>query len=412
MSIESIIGIISGVITIGLFVPVVYNYFKKRSLTEMMNSLVNRNYSTVQHQKILRRMNRVLVGAKISESYIQGFVLNNRGKEAVFKEICEKNDIEPTREICVKMLGADMKKFREEYNTRRRTRIGDAVQNKASDLQPAMNKPQAVYMSELLRTRYPETCARLIEILEKHGTEYHFLKGTKDIWCRDYMPVRTGSGKLVQFRYDPSYLKGKPEWEESRSDVDYVCHLNGLNVQKSDINLDGGNVLICDGRAIISDRVFSENPNKEKKALLQELSHLLECEIIIVPSIREDFTGHADGMVRFVDRNTILGNSLKDEYKYWRDGIMKVLSEYDLNYIEVPFITDMKDRKHPNSALGIYVNYLEVNDLIIAPVFNRPEDEEVVSILKIAFPNKIVETIDYKEVALEGGLVNCSTWVN
>ena len=29
MSIESIIGIISGVITIGLFVPVIYNYFKK-----------------------------------------------------------------------------------------------------------------------------------------------------------------------------------------------------------------------------------------------------------------------------------------------------------------------------------------------------------------------------------------------
>ena len=412
MAIESIIGIISGVITIGLFVPVVYNHVKKQPLTDLMNSLVNSNYSTSKHRKILRKINRMLVGAKISDSYIQGFVLNNRGKESVFKDICEKNDIEPTREICVKLLGSDMKKFREEYNNKRLHSIDGAVQNIASNPQPEVDKPQAVYMSELLKNRYPETCNRLIAILEKHGAEYHFLKGTKDIWCRDYMPVRTESGRLVQFRYDPSYLKGKPEWEESRSDVDEVCRLNGLNVQKSDINLDGGNVLMCDGRAIISDRVFSENPQKEKQALLQELSQLLECEIIIIPSINEDFTGHADGMVRFVDRNTILGNRLEDEYKYWREGIKKVLSEYNLNYINVPFLTDMKDRKHPNSALGIYVNYLEVNNLIIAPIFNRAEDEEVVAILEKAFPNKQVETINYNDVALEGGLINCSTWVN
>ena len=270
---------------------------------------------------------------------------------------------------------------------------------------------QTVYLSELLMDKYPETCKNLIAILEKHHVKYSFIKGTKDIWCRDYMPVQTESGKFIQFRYEPSYLKGKKEWEDSRSDVKEICQLNNINATFSDINLDCGNVLICDGRAILSDRIFSENPNYEKDSLINELSKLLECEIIIIPAQNGDYTGHADGMVRFVDRNTILGNKLADEYKYWQKGMQKVIDTYNLTYIDVPFITDIKDPKHPGSAIGIYVNYLEVNNLIVVPIFNRDEDRQVLEILQRTFPNKKIETIDYNDVAKEGGLLNCTTWV-
>ena len=270
---------------------------------------------------------------------------------------------------------------------------------------------QTVYLSELLMDKYPKTCKNLIAILEKHHVKYSFIKGTKDIWCRDYMPVQNESGKFIQFRYEPSYLKGEKEWEDSRSDVKEVCRLNNINATFSDINLDGGNVLICDGRAILSDRIFSENPNYEKDSLINELSKLLECEIIIIPAQKGDYTGHADGMVRFVDRNTILGNKLADEYKYWQKGMQKVIDTYNLTYIDVPFITDIKDPKHPGSAIGIYVNFLEVNDLIVMPIFNRDEDRQVLEILQRTFPNKIIETIDYNDVAKEGGLLNCTTWV-
>lgn len=270
---------------------------------------------------------------------------------------------------------------------------------------------QTVYLSELLMSKFPETCKNLIAILEKHHVKYSFIKGTKDIWCRDYMPVQTESGKFIQFRYEPSYLKGKKEWEDSRSDVKEVCRLNNIDATFSYINLDGGNVLICDGRAILSDRIFSENPNFEKDSLINELSKLLECEIIIIPAQKGDYTGHADGMVRIVDRNTILGNKLADEYKYWQKGMQKVIDTYNLTYIDVPFITDIKDPKHPDSAIGIYVNYLEVNDLIVMPIFNRDEDRQVLEILQRTFPNKIIETIDYNDVAKEGGILNCTTWV-
>ena len=225
------------------------------------------------------------------------------------------------------------------------------------------------------------------------------------------MPVQTESGKLIQFKYDPSYLKGKKEWEDSRSDVKEVCKLNNIDALFSDINLDGGNVLICDGRAILTDRIFSENPNYEKDALIDELSKLLECEeVIIIPAQKGDYTGHADGMVRFVNRNTIIGNCLTNEYKYWQKGMQKVLDTYNLTYIDIPFFED-NDPKYPDSAIGIYVNYLEVNDLIVVPIFNRETDKQSVEILQKTFPNKQIRTINYNEVAKEGGLLNCTTWV-
>ncbi len=411
MTIESIIGIIAGLIAIGGALLSLYNKFKKRPLTALMYQLVDKKLTNEQHKAILRKMN-IQLGGKISKEYIHDFVLNDRGRETVFMDICESNNIEPTEEICKRFLNGDMKKFRATYlgkmaNEKKDTSSEDSLIFPSS----LDNAGQTVYMSQMLMEKYTDTCKNLIKILEKHKVNYSFIKGTKDIWCRDYMPIQTKSSRFIQFKYDPSYLKGRKEWEESRSDVKDVCRLNNIDATFADINLDGGNVLLCEGRAIVSDRIFSENPEYETETLVSELSKLLECEVIIIPAQNGDYTGHADGMVRFVNRNTIIGNRLEDEYKYWQKGMQKVLEKYNLTYIDMPFLTDMKDPKHPDSAIGVYVNYLEVNDLIVMPIFGREEDKQAAEILQNSFPNKKIETINYNDVAKEGGLLNCTTWV-
>ena len=262
MTIESIIGITASLITIGGLVIAVYKLIKKRPMTELMNQLVDKKLPSKQHRKILRKMS-IQLGGKIKNEYIQKFILNDRGKEAVFMDICESNEIEPTEEICKKFLGADSRTIRNKYNENRHGITSPVKKNEMPLPNSLVKGVQIVFMSELLMNKYPETCKNLIAILEKHHVNYSFIKGTKDIWCRDYMPIQTESGKLIQFRYEPSYLKGE-EWDSIRSDVREVCEKNGLNPRFSDINLDGGNVLICDGRAIISDRIFAENPNYEK----------------------------------------------------------------------------------------------------------------------------------------------------
>jgi agmatine/peptidylarginine deiminase len=423
MNIESIIGITSGIIGIVGGVYGGYYWLEKRfqkpPMSTLFDQLTNKKLSDTERREILKKLNCYpLINNRIKENYIQNFTLEKRGREAVLFDICDNNDMEPTDDLCKELIGACMPSLQKKYQEKRQVineettseRIDPISINEPKEKAVQYSTEQIVYLSALLKTKYPDTCERLIRIFDKHHVKYGFLEGTKDIWCRDYMPIQTKSGKFIQFKYEPSYLKNDNGWDESRSDVEKVCKLNNIDAESSDINLDGGNVLLCDGRAIISDRVFSENQDWNREKLVSELSRLLECEIIIIPAENDDMTGHADGMVRFVNRNTILGNKLADEYKYWRDGMQKVIEQYSLKYIDVPFFLP-KDPKHPLSAIGVYVNYLEVNNLIILPVFGRDEDEQVISIIKSVFPDRIIEAIDYNDVAKEGGLLNCTTWV-
>ena len=70
---------------------------------------------------------------------------------------------------------------------------------------------EVFYLSTLLPRQYPSDAETLFTALAAHDVPYALLDGTRDIWLRDFMPVRTGSGKLVSFRYEPSYLKNDPD---------------------------------------------------------------------------------------------------------------------------------------------------------------------------------------------------------
>ncbi|GAB6162128.1 hypothetical protein JCM12298_12870 [Desulfothermus naphthae] len=77
-------------------------------------------------------------------------------------------------------------------------------------------KTNFLYFSDLLPSKYPIFWRNLAEILQQAEINYNFLAHTKDIWCRDYMPVQIDKNEFIQFKYDPDYLKGwtKPlKWQ-------------------------------------------------------------------------------------------------------------------------------------------------------------------------------------------------------
>lgn len=268
-----------------------------------------------------------------------------------------------------------------------------------------------VYLSECLKTdgRFAECYSGLIRLLDKYHVKHKLLTNTKDIWCRDYMPIQIDRDRFVQFRYEPSYLKDELELQSNTKEV---CKANNIMPTFSDINIDGGNIVNWTDRAILTDRIFSENPKyTDKSKLIAEIEKFLEVEVIIIPQIKDDLTGHADGLVRFVDRNTLIGNDREQEWIYWKNGMNKILKQYNIDYIDIPFV-DYKDKKHPEHAIGCYINYLEVGNLIVLPIFEveNNKDQEVYKIFKQVFPNRQIETINFNEVGKFGGLLNCTTW--
>ena len=421
MSIESTLSIVASLLAIGGAIWGGYKLVKQKPLTALMTELADKNTSIKRQHRILTIIDKrlMLSSQHISSSYINGFHSNGRSKLAIFYDICNENQIEPTPEICKLLLGYDEKKFRNDWTTRHLKTDSNtmtSIHPKAKIMKTTdkdKTGTETVYLSAIIAKQYTETCKRLTDILNKHNKPFAFLEGTKDIWCRDYMPVQTPSGKLIQFKYDPTYLKD-PEYSDSRSDVRLVDEVNKIHPIFSDINLDGGNVVMFGNKAIVTDRIFSENPDWDKEKLINELYTLLECEIITIPAYKPeyDFTGHADGMIRFVDENTVLVNNLDQDFKYMKNAIVKALERANLRYINFPWF-EHKIKGNNDHAIGIYLNYLEVGNLIVMPVFGVPgnRDLEALAILKEVFPNKIIETIDYNDIALTGGILNCTTWV-
>ncbi len=268
-----------------------------------------------------------------------------------------------------------------------------------------------VYLSDRLKTEpfFNSNYETLTLILKKNNIPYKLLQSTKDIWCRDYMPIQKEVNKFIQFRYEPSYLNKSLDIQSNPKEV---CNDNAIVAEFNNINLDGGNVIQWADRVIISERIFTENPERpDKNELITELEKILEAEIIIIPQINTDFTGHADGYLRFVSRNTVIGNHREIEHKYWKNALNKVLKNHNIEHIDCPFFIH-KEKKHPHHAIGSYMNFLEVQDLIVVPIFEvaNNKDAEVFDIFKSVFHDRKIETLNFNNVGMFGGLLNCSTW--
>ena len=259
------------------------------------------------------------------------------------------------------------------------------------------------YFASRLTKQYLSDTANLTAALDTHNIPYRFLPNTKDIWVRDFMPVRTGSGKLVSFRYEPSYLKNDPDLRtDFRKDL---APQLGLSVTYSNINLDGGNVVFSPSgaRVLISDRVFSENPEYPSAALMRELSELLEAEVLIIPSLKSDMTGHADGMARFLDDRTVLCNRPLSSCGF-EQQVKRAVQDCGLDAVDFPFVP-----AGGVSAVGCYLNYLETERVVFLPVFGIEQDAEAETSARQLFSKEIVP-VNIREIAQQGGCLNCISW--
>lgn len=234
--------------------------------------------------------------------------------------------------------------------------------------------------------------------------DYRLLDGAHDIWLRDFMPVRTSTGRYVSFRYEPSYLDDYPE---PRTDFakEFFPQLSLEDIVFSDIDLDGGNIVFSPSRrtAVISDRVFLENWGCSSAELVQELEKLLQARVIIIPSLRSDMTGHADGMVRFISETAAVGNRSYSLYGL-EANIRTTLRSHGIEVYDFPYFSAKGD-----SAVGCYLNFLETEQALFLPVFGVDMDSEAIETAEAMF-KKTVVPVNVNEIAAQGGVLNCISW--
>lgn len=244
----------------------------------------------------------------------------------------------------------------------------------------------------------------------KRKIELHLLENTKDIWCRDYMPVQLKKNLFVQFQYTPSYLNKYPKLRTNPNDV--TAKLN-LKIIESPLIVDGGNVICNHNTVIMTEKVFSENKKRfTKRQVIYQLKKVFDTDrIIFIPVEAGDTFGHADGMIRFVNSSRVLISLTPSVNSKAVVEIVKRIEKFGLRF--VPLVCKQSDRKNSFGdyhATGNYVNFLEIGNHILLPQFGIAEDKEMLRQIKYIFRKREISTIDCRRLAHGGGVLNCCTW--
>lgn len=255
-----------------------------------------------------------------------------------------------------------------------------------------------ILISNLLIKNHATIANTLRSILNKYDIKCEILE-TKDIWMRDFMPFLLDDGRLVSYDYDPDYLKD-----------DKYNHLRTkIQPLKEHINLvlDGGNFVRLGSKAIMTDKIFIENPSKTKTEIIEIIKQKCALnELIIIPRQPYDMLGHSDGMVRWIDENSVLVNDFSNESKSFNDRLVKSLKKHGL---KIKFLKYGEGFFSKTRDWGAYLNSIKIKDILIVPIYGIVDDDVAVEQIKKIYSGCSVETINLREIIELGGALHCIT---
>ena len=250
------------------------------------------------------------------------------------------------------------------------------------------------------------------------GTEIELtpIKNTSDIWMRDYMPIQIDKKTFVTYYYQPDYLSCKERkhlitkrfastakieenrnkfWNENESRLPFYAP-NAV-LRECRLVLDGGNVVVCGEKVILTDKVFIENRPKSTDYVIGELKRAFGKEVIIIPSDPYEIDSarkenelplcHADGVLAPIDDKTILIADYGNDPLGYVPQLMNALTPHfkPKNIKHFDFGEDWTE------DAWIYINFLRIGDLVLMPTVNyiKKSKEEGNETTNLAYQEKL-----------------------
>lgn len=276
----------------------------------------------------------------------------------------------------------------------------------------------AIYFSSLFAWHYLNVYKEISDILVYHHIEHGTLLHTKDYWCRDYMPIQWGFKSYIQFRYEPDYLKDKPQYKTNIIPV-LKAMSRDMDITQSPLIVDGGNVVVCEANSkwigscmrgrkpivIMTEKVFQENSQIDQSEVLAILKeNFYGADIVFLPWDKYDICGHTDGIIHNIGDGKILVNLKVYPPEIEREMRRRLSDDFA--------VIDLKLSKYDENSWA-YINMLQTRDVIIIPGLGLPTDGEALSQIKELHPSydgRIYQINIAPIIKKWGGALNCLSW--
>ena len=267
-----------------------------------------------------------------------------------------------------------------------------------------------VFFSGLLPKKCPILNQRITEALEINRIPYAYFSETKDIWCRDFMPIQITEDRFVSYKYTPNYLQDKTGLHlQTNPEAVLQAQQNRLthvlqNAVKVDLVLDGGNVVKCGDTVVMTEKIFAENRDKSINKVDRILKDAFQCDVLYLPWDHKETFGHSDGIVHYAGDGRILLTNYDDISPYYYNRFRKALEKH-FEGIPLKYVTK---RQHARS--WAYINFLQVGKLVLVPQLGLEEDTQALEQIGNALPGCEVVGIPSLEAVRRGGALNCISW--
>lgn len=263
-----------------------------------------------------------------------------------------------------------------------------------------------VFFSDLLPSRCPLLYKNLTDKMYEKGVHFGLLHNTKDIWCRDYMPIQIGTRRFIFYKYNPDYLQ-TPYYCNTITDVKEIEHINCLENAETvylDLIIDGGNIVKCGETIVMTEKVFVENKGKSRSLVIKQLEDAFQCDFVFLPWDRNENFGHSDGIVHYIGNNQIIMTNYADFDPNMASKYTRILER---NFEVIPLVYNVKKKHQRNWA---YINFLQVGYMVFVPQLGLEEDKMALQQISEAMPGREVVGIPALEAVRKGGALNCISW--
>ena len=193
---------------------------------------------------------------------------------------------------------------------------------------------------------------------------------------------------------------------------------NRVVLEGGSLEVNGQGTLITTEECLLS-RVQQRNPGMKKKDYENIFAqYLVAANVIWLGSgiVGDDTHGHVDDITRFVSRDTVVtcvdADPKSDNYEALRENIRRLrdatiedgtpLATIDL---PMPAPVYFEGRRLPAS----YANFYIANGIVLAPVFNDPNDRVALDILADLFPEREIVPIYCGDLIWGFGAIHCMT---
>ena len=236
-----------------------------------------------------------------------------------------------------------------------------------------------------------------------------------DIWARDFGLINPHAPKM--FLYSSAGqgggINGEAEAYAVQEYLTELTHSANLKYENVELINDGGNwVEDYAGNVVISRKFLVDNQLSESNAKAILRTETGAVNIAFIDADEEGGLEHADGIVSFIDENSLMINTY-DEYPEYaaklKSDLRAGLPNVKITEIVTPYIgSEIYDSRF-GSACGLYTNALVTPHRIYFPQFGIPEDAIALAQIRAA-TNREVIPIDSAKVCEMGGGVRCMSW--